>query len=662
MAITKVMKITPLTLAVAFPALGQVFTPPAPTNNQNSTPTDTVVRSNPNESSGGNSNANGGLLGNEVGFFDPTNDTISWNGKTWAASNNRLVAARFEKYLNEPEEATVAAQEYRDNIDEILNLLSPHHKGGPVFLDAVALLPKASTYPGDAKLCDSLSNAIYTAILSRKADNRSKELLARMEREKKKAILDADWKARTEQDPKVGNSARLGSGKNDRLKLAKELRRRGFTQAAERVAARPAEGENKEQTQPAQQVGRGAQSLAYAEHVRRISEIEAQKKTRELEQKVKTELSKVQYQALMVQFFVQRRFKHVIMASRFYNQIWKEGDGTLYIDQDSDINKVFSESLGVSPTVSTLDSLSHEAIRDVDKGVEVFEFLVERGELESASKRLAEAYLVGEFMPAINTLERDKKRKVLEFVRGSNVLLNAIDSKDYTKATEQINELRGKADDFDATKAQAAVAAFTRASDMQIMMAKNHLAAKDMEKAQGAIRSAMEIWPQNPKLVEFDRLVDAGGSLIQIRNDFDRLFAEKNYREVFRRRFEFGPSIDGDEDRTAKFRQIMENITAIETAVKGAEKMSNIGQNYAAWEELSEVHERFPDDPDLNQFMTKLAPKVADFTIALNNAKKHEERGNLGSALSWLYKAKHLHPLSEKADTGIKRLVQVALQ
>ncbi|HBI30555.1 MAG TPA: hypothetical protein DDY45_00830, partial [Verrucomicrobiales bacterium] len=63
---------------------------------------------------------------------------------------------------------------------------------------------------------------------------------------------------RTEQDPKVGNAARLGSGKNDRLKLAKELRRRGFTQAAERVAARPAEGENKEQTQPAQQVGRGA--------------------------------------------------------------------------------------------------------------------------------------------------------------------------------------------------------------------------------------------------------------------------------------------------------------------------------------------------------------------------------------------------------------------
>ena len=95
------MKKTLLSLSLTLPILGQVYTPPAPTNNNNSTPSDTVTRSQPSQSS--NNNANGGLLGNEVGFFDPTNDTISWNGSTWAASNNRLVAARFEKYLNEPE-------------------------------------------------------------------------------------------------------------------------------------------------------------------------------------------------------------------------------------------------------------------------------------------------------------------------------------------------------------------------------------------------------------------------------------------------------------------------------------------------------------------------------------------------------------------------------
>ena len=405
------MKTPILLLTLSLPLLGQVYTPPSDGGNKTSTPSDTVVRSQPAQPAAGNNN---GLLGNEVGFFNPTNDTISWNGSTWAASNNRLVAARFEKYLNEPENVTSEAKQYRDTIDEILAYLSPHRKGGPVFGEAVALLPKAALYPGDAKLCDSLSNAIYTAILSRKDVNRTKELMAAMEREKKKAILDADWKARTEQDPTAGRSNK-GAGK----------------------------GDSEEQTEQAQQIGRGAKSLAYAEHLRRIGEIEATKKTRELESKVKGELSKVQYQTLMVQLFVQRRFEHVIMASRFYNMIWREGDGTLYIDEDSDINKMFSESLGVSPTVSTLDSLANEAMRDVDKGVEVFSFLVERDELESASKRLAESFIVGEFMPSINTLERAKKRKVLEFVRGSNVLLNAIDSKDYTKAKSQIKELKG---------------------------------------------------------------------------------------------------------------------------------------------------------------------------------------------------------------------------
>lgn len=622
---------TPLfLLALTLPALAQVYTPPTEPAPRPTAPTATVTRQ---PAAQTNDTSKNGLLGNEIGFFDPTNDTISWNGSTWAASNNRIFEARFEKYLNEPEEDSAEAKEYRDTIDEILATLSPHREGGPVFAEAVALLPAAALYPGDAKLCDSLSNAIYTAVLAKKDVKRGRELMVAIEKEKKKRILDADWKARTEQDPSAGNTTK-GAGK----------------------------GDDKETTQTAQQIGRGAQSLAYAEHIRRIAEIEAAKKTREMENKVKTELSKIQYQALMVQFFVQRRFKHVVMASRFYNMLWSDGDGTLYIDDKSDINKMFSESLGVSPTVSTLDSLANEAMRDIDKGVEAFLFLVERDELESASKRLAESYLVGEFMPSINTLPREKKREVLLFVRNSYVLLNAIDAKDYTKAGEQIKVLKEQASDFDATKAEAAVATYTRASDMSIMMAKNHLAAKEMDLARIEIQKAMEVWPQNPKLAEFDRLVDAGGTLYQLRNDFDRLFAEQNYREVFKRQHELAAAISDDPERQAKFRQVLGNIKDIETAVGGAQRMSTIGQDYAAWEELSGVHDRFPDDPVLNQVMTGLAPKVADFTIALNKAKTHEDRGNIGSALSWYYKARDLHPGSTQAEEGISRLVAASLQ
>ena len=626
------MKKPLLFLTLTVPTIAQVYTPPAPTP-RNDTPTDTVVQQPASQPA---NNKQGGLFGNEIGFFDPTNDTISWNGSTWAAANNRIFEARFEKYLNEPEEDSEDAREYRDTIEEILAYLSPHRKGGPVFAEAVALLPQASAYPGDAKLCDSLSNAIYTAVLAKKDVKRGRELMVAIEKEKQKHILDADWKSRTEKDPNVGKSNE-GAGR--------------------------AKGDGKdEQAETATQTGRGVNSLAYAEHIRRIAEIEASKKTREMENKVKTELAKIQYQALMVQFFVQRRFKHVVMASRFYNMLWSDGDGTLYIDDKSDINKMFSESLGVSPTVSTLDSLANEAMRDVDKGVEGFLFLVERDELESASKRLAESYLVGEFMPSVNTLPREKKRKVLSFVRNSYALLNAIDAKDYATASEQIKILKAEAADFDATKAEAAVATYTRVSTMHINSAKLAAASGDNAKASEEIKKAMEVWPQNPKLAEFDQLMEAGGSLVQAQNDFDRLMSEKNYREIFKRQHEIAPAIKSDPARVEAFTQILGNIAEIDLTVRGAEEMVDAGQSYIAWEKLDSLHSRFPDDPDLNQFMTKLAPDVADFTIALNKAKSHEERGNIGSALSWYYKARHLHPGSKQAEEGIDRIVKATLK
>jgi len=624
------MKKILFTLALSAAAAAQVYTPPTSGGKSSDrTPSDTVTRSEPRNS--GNQSS---LFGNELGAYNPGDDTISWNGNTWASSDNRLFEARFEKYLNEPEESSQAAKDYRKTLREILEALSPHHPGGPSFSKAIDLLPRAASYPGDARLCDSLTNAIYTAVLSKKDVRRTKELMKAQEREKKRLISDGDWKARTDKDPQVGKTTR-GAGQG--------------------------EDANQGQAQQPEQSGRGINSLEYAEYLRRIAEIEALKKTHQLKSEVKTELAKVQYQALMIQFFMQRRFDHVLMASRFYNLIWKDGDGTLYLDEKSDVSKMFTESVGTSPTVSTLDSLASEAIRDVGKAVSAFLFLIESEELESASKRLAEAYLIGEFMPSINTLPREKKRKVLKFVREAYVLLNAIDAKDYAVASEKIASLKGMAKDFDATKAEAAIATYSRASDMHIRIAKNHLGAGDTEEARKEIQKAMETWPQNPKLAEFDRLVDSGGTLITARNDFDRLFSESNYREVVKRQYEFAPAIKGDPDREAKFRQVMENISEIERAVEGSREMTRVGQPYAAWEKLDLVHEKFPDDPVLNQSMTQLAPSVADFTVALRNAATHERNGQVGSALSWFYQAQLLHPTSSVTQEGIDRLVDRAL-
>ena len=127
--------------------------------------------------------------------------------------------------------------------------------------------------------------------------------------------------------------------------------------------------------------------------------------------------SKIQYQANMALWTMQRRYQHVLMASRFYNQIWKDGDAALHIDKNSDVSKMFSESLGVNPTVSTLDSIANEAIQEVNKAIEAVDFLLERDELHTAQKRLLEAFFIGEYLAPVATLEREKKRRIQLYVR-----------------------------------------------------------------------------------------------------------------------------------------------------------------------------------------------------------------------------------------------------
>lgn len=585
-------------------------------------------------------------MGNELPFMDPSAETVSWNGHTWAATDNRLLAARFERYLNEPEDNSAEALEYRQTIDTILELVSPHHPGGPDFPAALKLLPRASSFPGDAKLCDSLTQAIYAAVLAKKDVASTRALSDAMEEEKQRLIRKSDWKAAHETDPTLNQTGGTGGGTG------------GNQGGGGGGANQPGQSR-----QPAQNPGRGTVSLEYVDSVRRITEIEVMKKANAAKTEIQITQAKIQYQALMLQFFVQRRFEHVVMASRFYHQIWRDGDNKLNIDKKSEVYKLFTESLGSSPTVAALDALASEAIRDVNQGVEAYNFLAEKSELQSAAKRLSEAYMVGEFMPSIRTLPRDKKRKVLEFVRESYKLIAALDVKDYTRAKEINDKLKATSGDFDPTKAEAAIATYTRVSDMHINAAKLAASQGDNEKAATEIKAAMEVWPQNPKLAEFDKLVEAGGGMAVAKNDFDRLLSEQNYREIFRRQYEIAPSIAGDAAREDAFKQIITNLTRIEAALGKAKEFSKMGQDYAAWEQLAALRKEFPDDPKLGAELERLAPDVADFTKALNRAREFEERKDkqVGSALSWYLKARSIYPRSDMAEAGIQRMLEEIL-
>ena len=156
------------------------------------------------------------------------------------------------------------------------------------------------------------------------------------------------------------------------------------------------------------------------------------------------------------------------------------------------------------------------------------------------------------------------------------------------------DQLKKAAKDFPSSKVDSLISGYTLASDLRIEEAKAHLLARKSDEASAKIQQAAEIWPTNPKLEEFRTLVSNSGAIVVARNDFDRLLSEGNYREIAKRQYEFAPAIQGDATREDAFKQIMQNLIAIESALGKAGEFSRVGQNYSAWEQLADIREQFP--------------------------------------------------------------------
>ena len=222
-------------------AQAQVYTPPAAAQPvPAAAPTDTAPPAAKKQPAAG-------PLRQEIPLLDPSAETITVGGVAIPLGDNRLLKARFEKYLSQPPENGDAAAKYRATINEILATVSPFKAGGPDIYAAFKLLPTASTYPGDANLCGSLAESIYMAMLSKKDVNGLKKLNKSIEDEKQAIIAQGDWQARHERDKDLGE--------------AKDVK------------------DPKAKTQPATNPGTGVNSLKYVDTLRRIAEIEVLKKS-----------------------------------------------------------------------------------------------------------------------------------------------------------------------------------------------------------------------------------------------------------------------------------------------------------------------------------------------------------------------------------------------
>jgi hypothetical protein len=392
-------------------------------------------------------------------------------------------------------------------------------------------------------------------------------------------------------------------------------------------------------------------------YIKGIAEIEARMKLNETAAGLSEITSKTAFQALIIQMFLQRRFEHAVIACRFYPNIFKDGESILQLDKDSDVQKMLASSFGVPPTISMIDGLSLEAIRSVDESLVSFENLVARRDVDSAGNRLLEAFGVGEYLPRVRRLPMSEKTKVLDFVRKKNKLLSFMEMRDYASAEQVVTDLRSLSDDFEYAKPLAAIQTARAVSSLHISKARMAMANKDTKTLEAEMKAATEIWPTNPDLAGFSGdLVKGSDMRAQALMEFDRLLSQRNYRQIFENQATFIASVADDLARKEQLEKVLKDMGRLELIIGGAKEIASSSPP-AAWEKVEKESKQYPDDPVLSKLRADLGVKASEFVTAIENGRQHEEKQQIGSALGWYLKAKRMHPPSDFARDGVKRLV-----
>lgn len=571
-----------------------------------------------------------GFLGSDVPAFDPGSEVMTWDGKIWNIQDQRVFRARFEKYLNAEEETSADAKKYRTQFKEMLDLLSPAKMSKENFRKAWAILPQASTYEPDAELCNSLDDAIFGVLLAQqevtKIDDQNRSLA------KRKDTL--EWNSRFAAD-----SSLLGP-------------------APKNPAA--AEQWNREQNLK--------RDMKMQPLLTELGEVNASIAGNRVKKEALRLQAKIEFQVLIAQLFLQRRFEHVLLANRFYRALFGDGDNQLRVADDYAANQSaknkesFGDLAKLPKTLGQLDALANEAIRDVREGVESFSFLLEKSELKSAAERLSEAFAVGEYLPEIRLLPRDQKRQVLEFTRKSNQLLSALEVKDYERAGTLVKEMEAMSRDFDSAKPMAAIETARTVSALHLAKARAAATSGDRTTLETELRTATEIWPRNPALAEVSGAIFTQTDVQQqALNDFERLLAQRNYRQIFEDKVRFIAATALHPAKQEKLKQVLDQVQLAEAALMRAAELAKRGDAAGAWESVERGFSGYPDDPKLNQARAEFTTQAAEFVRSIRTAQEMERKQQLGSSLAWYLRAQQDYPNSEVAQDGIARLASQIL-
>jgi hypothetical protein len=538
-------------------------------------------------------------------------DVLKFNGTGWNPATNARFLARFEKYLNTPEESSEAEQGHRKILLQIAGLLEPRSLNSNSLSNAFRLLTRATYYPGDSRLSDTLANGIY-AIWQTKRNTRHLQEANRVLDEERNALL-----------KNMGTASKGGA----------DGRAGGAIQQAGRAGSILEKGSR----------------MAANEALSQLSEIQA----------------KVAYQGLLVQLFMQKRFHHLLIGTRFYRAIFDDGDSRLNLANAAP--NPLGERSGSPPSVAVLETLALEAIRDVQTAVTAFHQHLEKQELRGATEKLREALMVGEFLPELRTIPLERKRVVLAYFQKSMRLQSALEARDYALVSELLEGEQGlqkTAADFDSAPALGALQGARNAAGLCLQKARAALQEGDKAGFEKSLSDAAQIWPNNPDLLALAasgfRQSDEAAMVLR---EFEELVSQKNFRRICEQaaRFQAG-LLPAPPEKKARLREILERGQSVEGALAMAAKLNEEGNPAGAWEKVHVLSKSLPDEARLTSAAAEYAIRASAFVEAVQKAQKLREEAQAAPSLAWFLRAQKLFPASVLVRESMEPLCATLLE
>ena len=331
-------------------------------------------------------------------------------------------------------------------------------------------------------------------------------------------------------------------------------------------------------------------------------------------------------------------------------------------------NAVTTGMKGASRTfksLSQLDAFANEVIRDVNEGVKVYRYLLDKSELEGASQQVASIFIKGEYLPSVRLLTVDEKRKTLVYAQLCNRLVNAANSGNIDALAEVVTQMKAMNPSFDDAEIRAKLQGVKTASSLLVAQAKVAASRGDLQAVQTQITRAAALWPNNPEVTNFSadmtKMSEKASPQVQAVNDFDQLYGQKNYRQIFDEKEKYIAAISQSPERQGKLKEVLSRMQEIETSIMRSQEIAKRGDYAGAWEGLDATFGQYPDDIKLTQLRGEYSTQVPDFVKNINSARQEEGKKEYGSALSWYLKAQSTYPMSDLTKTSISRVVKQML-